>query len=107
MTLQTGADFDGKTYEPELDKVRLTGQLKAVYRVMSDGKWYTLHDIQIRALRNEWISGRVVKYSEAGISARIRDLRKEKFGGFEVQRKRNQGTFYYRLVIGQTDLFYA
>ena len=95
MKLHTGADFDGQTYEPELDKVRLTGQLKAVYSAMSDGEWWTLNCLRLVLNRG----------SEAGISARIRDLRKEKFGGFEVQRKRDKGTFWYRLVVGQTELF--
>ena len=100
MTLQLGSDFDGVTYVPELDKVRLTGQLKRVHARMSDSRWHTIGDIC------KWLSVDGKRYSEAGISARIRDLRKAKFGEFEVQRKRINNLFYYRLVVGQTDMFH-
>jgi len=95
MRLITGADFDGETYEPELDKVRLTGMLQRVYSAMSSGAWCSLSHL-----------ARTAQGSEASVSARIRDLRKEKFGGFEVQRKRiERGLFHYRLVLGQEELF--
>lgn len=81
--------FDGKTYSPTLDHARLTGQLGAVYDVMKDGQWYALWQIQDR-----------VKGSESSIGARIRDLRKEKFGGHTVERKRKAGgSWQYRLVV--------
>ena len=36
--------------------------------------------------------------SEAGISARLRDLRKEKFGGYSIERKRSdEGLWWYRM----------
>jgi len=95
--LKLGADFDGETYIPELDKVRLTGMLGRVYEVMKDGNWHTLRQLSEK-----------VRGSEASVSARIRDLRKEKFGGFEVERRRgllNYSTHYYRLIVGQTELF--
>ena len=95
--LKTGADFDGQTYSHTLDHKRLTGQLKRVYDVMSDGNWHRLPEIAHRA-----------QGSEASCSARIRDLRKEKFGGFEVERRRHEtqkGVFLYRLIVGQGDLF--
>jgi len=86
----TDPHFDGSTYEPELDHVRLTGQLQRVYSVMKDGRWRTLNNISVLA------SG-----PESSIGARIRDLRKAKFGEYQVDRKRdsiNKGTFLYRLV---------
>ena len=80
--------FDGETYEPGLDSVRLKGQLLEVYRVMSDHRWHTLEQIAFFG------SG-----SEASISARLRDLRKDRFGHHDVERKRLAGgTFAYRLV---------
>jgi hypothetical protein len=80
--------FDGATYEPEHDQARLTGQLLRVYNVMSDNRWRTLHDLSVLA-----------KGTEASVSARLRDLRKPRFGGFEVERKRKKGgLFLYRVV---------
>lgn len=84
------AHFDGDTYEPVLDKVRLTGQLLAVYTIMKDGDWYTLKNLRLM----------IGKGTEAAVSARIRDLRKRKFGGFTVDRKRtDSGLFFYRLIV--------
>jgi len=82
--------FDGDTYDPDLDKVRLTGQSKRVYNVMKDGRWRTLNNISMLA-----------NGPESSIGARIRDLRKPKFGKYQVDRKRdsiNKGMFLYRLV---------
>lgn len=79
--------FDGPTYDHDLDGVRLTGQLRAVYRVMSAGAWLTLRQLADR-----------VGGSEASVSARLRDLRKPRFGGFTVSRRRVAGGLYeYRL----------
>jgi hypothetical protein len=83
-------DFDGETYEPARDKARLTGQLGRVRALMSDGEWRTLRQIA------EAVTG-----SEAGVSARLRDLRKVKFGAHGVERRRvDGGLFEYRLVSG-------
>lgn len=76
---QTTKTFDGVTYTPKHDQKRLTGQLKAVYDTMWSGRWRTLGEISYNA------GG-----SEAAISARLRDLRKEKFGGHTVN-KRHRG----------------
>lgn len=89
--LNLGPHFDGDTYNPTLDHVRLTGLLKRVYDVMADGNWHRLSELANRA-----------KGSEASVSARVRDLRKEKFGGFQVERKRHQtqkGIWLYRMII--------
>lgn len=61
-------EFDGATYEPAADKPRLAGALARVYAVMSDGKRRTLAEIADAA-----------NTSHTGVSARIRDLRKDKF----------------------------
>ncbi|HXJ59418.1 MAG TPA: hypothetical protein VNU68_22470 [Verrucomicrobiae bacterium] len=79
--------FDGKTYEPDQDHARLKGQLWRVFQLMSDGKWRTLTEIAEQA------GG-----SEAGVSARLRDLRKEKYGSREIERKRVDGGLWcYRM----------
>lgn len=85
--------FDGKTYDPKSDEKRLTVQLVAVATIMSDGRWHRLAEIVAR-----------IGYgSEAGVSARIRDLRKDKFGGHTVERRRvipvERGLHEYRLVV--------
>jgi hypothetical protein len=81
------AAFDGKTYEPGKDHARLGGQLLAVFELMQDGAWRTLAEISA-----------VVGGSEAAVSARLRDLRKEKYGAHEVDRQRIEaGLWKYRL----------
>ena len=85
--------FDGETFEPALDGRRLTSQLERVYRAMSDGRWHLLGEIAA-----------LVKGSEAGVSARIRDLRKPRLGGLIVERKRVMGGVWaYRLVPTNTN----
>lgn len=84
-------DFDGATYEPEFDKVRLTKQLARMFSFMSDKEWHTLDEI-----------ARVTSIPPASASARLRDFRKEKFGSHEVLRRRKgdpkSGLFEYQLV---------
>ena len=71
MQRDDAADFGGATYDATLDRERLTGQLGRVFALMAaDGEWRTLKRI---------VS--VVGGSEAGVSARLRDLRKPQFGG--------------------------
>ena len=81
--------FGGETYSPKHDDERLSGQLRRVYQVMADGEWYTLD--QIAAATGD--------RSTASISARLRDLRKEEFGAYDIRRKRlgdpKNGLFAY------------
>jgi len=47
----------------------------------------------------------MVQAPEASVSARLRDLRKAKFGGYRVERQRvreGRGLYHYRLT-GRTD----
>ena len=58
---------------------------------MSDGEEHSLNSISIRTgIR-----------SVASVSARIRDLRKLQFGGFTVDKRKNEalGDFRYRLLV--------
>jgi uracil-DNA glycosylase family 4 len=84
-------DFDGETYDAEHDEDRLGTLLAEVKTLMLDGAWRTLAEIQLLIGRG----------SEAGISARLRDLRKEKFGAYNVSRRRRDdpksGLFEYQL----------
>jgi len=88
-----GLLFDGPDLEPE-DEVRLTGQLQRVRMVMADGRWRTLAEIaELSSVPTRKVS------SEAGISARLRDFRKARFGGHVVERRRrSQGLWEYRIL---------
>jgi hypothetical protein len=82
--------FDGQTFEPHHDLARLSTQLKRVEAAMLGGSWFTLRELQA-----------LCGGSEAGISARIRDLKKQRFGGYIIDRERRgdpkRGMFVYRL----------
>lgn len=101
--LLDNARFDGDTYDPKHDQVRLTGQILRIYLFMADGKWQTLNEIC-------FITGD----PQASVSARLRDFRKERFGKHTVNRRhrgqRRSGLWEYQLVIHerkpkQVDLF--
>ena len=81
-------DFDGDTYDAARDGARLGSHLERVLALMQDGGWWTLVDLAIEA-----------GCSEASASARLRDLRKPKFGGHHVERRHVvNGLWQYRLV---------
>jgi hypothetical protein len=90
--LDSTKGFDGATYEPEHDKARLTTQLERVKALMLDGQWRTLAKIQNK-----------VGGTESSVSARLRDLRKSRFGGYAVDRRRrgepSAGLFEYRVRV--------
>lgn len=78
--------FDGETYDDERDRERLATMLARVQAVMADGRWHTLAELADRTAG-----------SEAACSARLRDLRKPKFGGHTVHRRYvSQGLWEYR-----------
>lgn len=80
--------FDGVTYQDK-DFTRLSGQLLRVFEVMKDGRWYGAS--QLCELAN---------VSPLSITARIRDLRKRKFGSHTIERKLIIGGYHeYRLVV--------
>jgi hypothetical protein len=88
-------DFDGATYQPIFDRHRLTGQLLRVAKLMSDARWRTLGEIKLAVFAG----------SESAISARLRDLRKEKFGSHLVERRHRgeaeRGLYEYRLLVNR------
>lgn len=87
--------FDGKTFDPAVDFMRLNTQLARVWRLMKANHWMTLDQIR-----------RYCGGSEAGISARLRDLRKARFGGHTIERRRRgnpkDGLWEYRLLAART-----
>lgn len=85
----TSATFDGETFDAPRDEVRLFRQLHSVHDLMLDGQWRTLERISDE-------TGEPV----ASVSARLRDLRKPKFGGYRVDREyMSRGVWRYRVVI--------
>lgn len=87
--------FDGITYDHDEDGDRLVTQLRRVFQAMRPGQWWTLGKLAVQ-----------VGGSEAGVSARLRDLRKPKFGGYIVERRRvpgGRGLWEYRLVTTSTE----
>jgi hypothetical protein len=90
---ETSPRFDGVAYDPALDHDRLRRQLGRVFELMMDGRWRTLFEV-----------AEVTGDPQTSISAQIRNLRKPRFGGYEVQKRRRCGTsgsWEYRLVVGE------
>lgn len=83
--------FDGETYEEEHDEERLSKQIIRVRSLMLDGQWRTLAEISAQT-----------GDPQASISARLRDLRKVKFGSYIVNRRRRglakKGLHEYQLL---------
>lgn len=79
--------FDGKTYDPKRDQIRLKGQMLRVYTQLKDGQWHTLRELSDKT-----------GDPEASVSARIRDLRKERFGSHVIEHDRvDKGLWRYRM----------
>ena len=81
--------FAGPDVTPQ-DEKRLNSQLARVRILMMDANWRTL----------QWIAQRVGG-SEASVSARLRQLRDPRFGGYTVERERvegKNGLFIYRVL---------
>ena len=65
--------FDGATYVRNRDFSRLTTQLEKVKAILLDYEPHRIDEIE-----------QLVGCRSAGVTARVRDLRKEKFGGFRI-----------------------
>lgn len=87
--------FSGASYEPAKDQARLTTNLQRVYDLMKAGEWWTVPE-----LADHLAPGGVM--AQTGISARLRDLRKPKFGAYNIESRRRGGSgglWEYRLVL--------
>lgn len=67
-------------------RIMLHGQLGRVRNVMRDGRWRPVREIS-----------ELLGEHETSVSARVRDLRKRPYGGYEVERKYRDGEYHYRL----------
>ena len=91
MVNQIQLDFDGDHYDPAIDRERLTGQIKDVYRAMVDGRWHTVEELQD-----------ATGHPQASISAQLRNLRKERYGGHDIigrYRVNTNRIFEYKLPV--------
>ena len=75
--------FNGADYVPARDNERLKGQLLRVYCVMVGGGWHTLGAIS-----------RSTGDPESSVSAQLRHLRKDRFGGHTINRRYVGGGLY-------------
>lgn len=67
---------------------KLTGDLRRVYAIMQDGKTHLVSDI-----------AKILNLPECSVSAQIRHLRKQKYGGYNVVRKSlTKGVSIYQLI---------
>lgn len=83
--------FDGVTFNEARDGTRLKSQMERVREMMQSGIWYKLSHLVM------WCGG-----TEASISARIRDLRKPRFGGHTISRRHIAGgTWEYRMEVAR------
>ncbi len=80
--------FDGVTIDPELDDGRLTTKVGKTYQAMRGGGGWKLSELAER-----------IESTEAGASARIRDLRKPRWGGHVIEATRLPSNLWlYRMT---------
>jgi hypothetical protein len=91
--LQGELRFDGATYDHARDGARLADQTRLVFDLMKDGRFRTLATVAEQT-----------GAPEASVSARLRDLRKERFGGHTVNREYlGNGLYQYQLLVRETE----
>jgi len=94
--VQSELKFDGSDYSQRLDGVRLTGQIQRIYGLMKDAKWRTIKEI-----------ASVCDDPPCSVSAQLRHLRKPRFGGHTVLKRRKGGEkgglWEYQLLVCFTD----
>lgn len=78
---------EGVDIIPARDSSRLQAQMQQIKKVMEDGRWHTLSEIETKT-----------GYPQASISAQLRHLRKPKFGSHIIERRYvESGLYEYRL----------
>lgn len=86
-------DFDGETYDPEQDHIRLGKQALRVWKCVCDSQWRTFAEIEQE----------IGATPHPSISSRLRDFRKTKFGAHTVESRLRDpdlkpGLWEYRVV---------
>jgi hypothetical protein len=82
------ARFDGSTYDYNRDHNRLENQLQQVREYLEDGVPSGLQEIS-----------RYTRIPMQSVSARIRDLRKPKFGGYTIVRTHVYGGYFHYAML--------
>lgn len=83
------ARFDGPAYSPGEDDVRLTEQIARVFNALNGKGWKTVAEIAAET-----------GDPEPSVSAQLRHLRKPRFGGWNVERrKRESGKHLHEYAI--------
>jgi hypothetical protein len=85
----------GPSYQAAHDEARLTTQRECIRDVMlsagARGSWLTLCEIE-----------KLLHYPQASISAQLRHLRKQEFGGYILEKRargdRDRGLYEYKLT---------
>ena len=72
------------------DCERLEGQTRAIYHLMRDAEWRTLDEISM-----------TTGAPEPSVSAQLRHLRKLRFGGHTVNKRRRGNQWEYQLIVRQ------
>lgn len=82
-------NFDGATFDHARDSERLGDQMRNVFALMQDGEYRTLAQIAFFTFS-----------PESSVSARLRDLRKPRFGAHTVNRRYvGNGLYQYQLLV--------
>lgn len=87
-TVTLDGPADGDTFDSSRDEERLNTQRRRLWAVISDGQWHTAGELE-EAVGANW----------AALSARVRDLRKPRFGGHTIESQCvRRGLWRYRYV---------
>lgn len=89
----------GPAYDDAKDGARIGKQMDHIrWFMLGHGGWRTLAEIE-----------KAIGYPQASISAQLRHLRKPRFGGYEVEKRRRGNQWEYRVLppkpVGQLEMF--
>jgi Mn-dependent DtxR family transcriptional regulator len=88
MSEQLPLLFSGPEVKTKRDEARLKHKLDLIFKLLSDGKAYSVQEIALG-----------LGLQESSVSAQCRNLRKPELGGYNVEGKRHEdGIFRYRLI---------
>lgn len=96
----------GPAFDESRDGERVARQMDRVRDLMIDGVWRTLPEISAALARRHPGS----RFPEGSVSAQLRHLKKEKFGGYRLEKEHiGDGLYRYQLLPplpqGQQQLF--
>lgn len=83
--------FNGSNYSRKQDDSRLTAQYRRIFKLMKDGQFRTLAEIE-----------GATEDPQASISAQLRHMRKARFGAHQVSKfYLGEGLYVYQLVVNK------